>query len=112
MNSIIKEVDDFVRDAIETMNVRPTKLQDILVFNQNFVEINMKKREMQEQTKNAENLNRLIRSMTGNGINLSGLESRWQNFDSIINSFSDMMEEQRELIKKELNNRVNEMSLT
>ena len=70
----------------------------------------MKKREMQEQTKNAENLNRLIRSMTGNGINLSGLESRWQNFDSIINSFSDLMEEQRELIKKELNNRVNEIN--
>jgi dynein heavy chain 2 len=107
---MVKEIDDFVREAIERMNVRPTKLQDILVFNQNFIEINMKKREMQEQTKKAENLNRLIRSITGQGVNLSGLESRWQNFDSIINSFSDMMQEQREMIKKELNNKVSDIN--
>ena len=54
-------------------------------------------------------MNRLLIELSGQSMNLSGLNNRWQNFDNEMNKFSDTLEEQKKNIKKEQDAKLGEL---
>ena len=94
-------VDDFVKDSMEKMSKKATNLQEVLAFKKNFIELSKKRFDFKKKSAECENMNDLLLELTGQRMNLGGLHKRWTNFDNMMNSFSDTLEEQKKNIKEE-----------
>ena len=105
----MKYIDEFVKDSMEKMSQKASSLQEILVFKKNFAELTKKKFEYKKQCTECYKMNKMLIQLTGQNINLSSLETRWNNFDAMLNSFSDMLEEQKQSIKVEQNKKIKEL---
>jgi dynein heavy chain 2 len=51
-------------------------------------------------------MNHLLIQLTGQSVNLSNLNNRWNNFDVMLGGFSDMLEEQKQQLKIEQNKKI------
>jgi len=102
LNFNVKQIDEFVKEAFTTMNKKAKTMQEVLEFKQDFTTISRKKVKYLKLCEQTEEMNKLVYKLTGGSLNLSSLSSRWQNFDNMIGSYSNMLEEQKEEIKKEM----------
>ena len=105
----MKGIDLFVKDSMEKMTHKATSPQEIMEFKTNFGELTKKKFEYQKQCKECEKMNKLLILLTGQSLNLSSLEKRWNNFDVMLNGFSDMLKEQKKIIKVEQNKKIKQL---
>ena len=102
-------VDDFVKDSMEKMFKKANNFQEVLDRKKNFIELSKKRFEYKKKCKECEDMNKLLIELSGQSMNLSGLNNRWQNFDNEMNKFSDTLEEQKQNIKKEQDAKLNEL---
>jgi dynein heavy chain 2, cytosolic len=108
----INQIDEFIKYGMNLMSEKPQTMQEILVFKSNYLELTRKKFEFKKICDECENMNKLLVMMSGQSLNtVTSLESRWYNFDSMMGSFSEMIEEQKQSIKKELNNKMGNFNL-
>ena len=106
INSSVKQIDDFIKQAFTYMTKKPSSLQEILEFKQSFVNITRNKAKFMKQCDEVDEMNKLVFQATGISIDLSGLSSRWNNFDTMIGNYNNMLEEQKQEIKKEMHNKM------
>ena len=102
-------VDDFVKDSMEKMFKKASNFQEVLDRKKNFIELSKKRFEFKKKCKECEDMNRLLIELSGQSMNLSGLNNRWQNFDNEMNKFSDTLEEQKKNIKNEQDAKLKEL---
>ena len=102
-------VDDFVKDSMEKMFKKANNFQEVLDRKKNFIELSKKRFEYKKKCKECEDMNKLLIELSGQSMNLSGLNNRWQNFDNEMNKFSDTLEEQKQNIKKEQDAKLSEL---
>ena len=103
-------VDDFIKDSMEKMFKKANNFQEVLERKKNFIELSKKRFEFKKKCKECEDMNYLLIELSGQSMNLSGLNNRWQNFDNEMNKFSDTLEEQKQNIKKEQDTKLNELT--
>ena len=104
----LEKLDDFLKLANERLNSRPQTLDEISVAKKDANEVSQKKQEMLELYKNTLDKNKLLRQTAGHGVVLSNLQQRWQNFEVNIDAFGEMIEEQKKVVRQELNKRLQE----
>ena len=102
----INSVDEFVKQGMERMNQKSQSMSEIIIFKQNYIELTRKKFDYKKQCEEIEEMNRLMTLISGQSLNLQAMESRWLNFDAMMNSYSHMIEEQKENIKRELEKKI------
>lgn len=108
----INQIDEFIKYGMNLMSEKPQTMQEILIFKSNYLELTRKKFEFKRLCDECENMNKLLVLMSGQSLNIvTSLESRWCNFDSMMGNFSEMIEEQKQSIKKDLNSKMNNFNL-
>ena len=95
---------------MEKMFKKANNFQEVLERKKNFIELSKKRFEYKKKCKECEDMNYLLIELSGQSMNLSGLNNRWQNFDNEMNKFSDTLEEQKQNIKKEQDTKLTELT--
>lgn len=102
LNFNVKQIDEFVKDAFTNMNKKASSMQEVLEFKQNFGNISRKKIKYLELCQQTDEMNKLVFKLTGGSLNLTTLSSKWKDFETMIGSYSSMLEEQKDEIKNEM----------
>ncbi|XP_073518216.1 cytoplasmic dynein 2 heavy chain 1 isoform X2 [Phyllobates terribilis] len=104
----LHEIDTFVSDGMEVLSCRPQSVEEIGEANMKHGELKLKKPEILPLFKEAEDKNRLLRSVAGGGLDTIGnLRAKWDKFELMMESHQLMVKEQIELMKENVKTRVN-----
>ncbi|RXM28913.1 Cytoplasmic dynein 2 heavy chain 1 [Acipenser ruthenus] len=103
----IQDIDTFVTEAMETLSTRPQTVDEIGEANAKHGELQTKKPEILPLFQEAEDKNRLLRSVAGGGLEaISALRARWDKFELMMESHQLMIKEQVELMKSNVESRI------
>ncbi|XP_073414467.1 cytoplasmic dynein 2 heavy chain 1 isoform X2 [Dendrobates tinctorius] len=104
----LHEIDTFVSDGMEVLSSRPQSVGEIGEANMKHGELKLKKPEILPLFKEAEDENRLLRSVAGGGLDTIGnLRAKWDKFELMMESHQLMVKEQIEIMKENVKTRVN-----
>ncbi|KAL3666923.1 hypothetical protein V7S43_007870 [Phytophthora oleae] len=114
----IRIVEDFVEASMESLNKRPHSIDEISTAQLEWKDIDARKGDVQAQFQKAEKKKTLLLAVLGGGSSagmsgasldttevetrLSQLPTSWENFEIALEAFNDMIEEQRESLKGEI----------
>ncbi|KAG6966238.1 hypothetical protein JG687_00004962 [Phytophthora cactorum] len=114
----IRIVEDFVDASMESLNKRPHSIDEISAAQLEWKDIDARRNDVQAQFQKAEKKKTLLLAVLGGGSSagmsgasldtsevetrLSQLPTRWENFEIALEAFNDMIEEQRESLKGEI----------
>lgn len=123
----IRIVEDFVDASMESLNKRPHSIDEISAAQLEWKDIDARKTDVQTQYQKAEKKKALLLAVLGGGSSagmsgasldtsevetrLSQLPTRWENFEIALEAFNDMIEEQRESLKGEIETHVVECNV-
>ncbi|XP_043547742.1 cytoplasmic dynein 2 heavy chain 1 isoform X2 [Chiloscyllium plagiosum] len=103
----IHEIDSFVSDAMEILSTRPETVEEIGEANSKHTEIASKKPHVLPLFQDAEDKNKLLRSVAGGGLEtLSSLRAKWDKFQLMMESHQLMVKEQVEIMKSNVESRI------
>uniref|UniRef100_A0A8B9KYF0 Cytoplasmic dynein 2 heavy chain 1 n=1 Tax=Astyanax mexicanus TaxID=7994 RepID=A0A8B9KYF0_ASTMX len=103
----IQAIDSFVTGAMETLSTRPESIDEIGDANAKHSQLQAKKPEVVPQFQQAEEKNRLLRSVAGGGVDsISSLRAKWDKFELMMESHQLMIKEQVEVMKESVLTRV------
>ncbi|KAI4889837.1 hypothetical protein NFI96_027314, partial [Prochilodus magdalenae] len=103
----IQAIDSFVTGAMETLSTRPESIDEIGDANAKHSQLQAKKPEVVPQFQQAEEKNRLLRSVAGGGLDsISSLKAKWDKFELMMESHQLMIKEQVEVMKGSVVSRV------
>ncbi|XP_068122972.1 cytoplasmic dynein 2 heavy chain 1 isoform X2 [Hyperolius riggenbachi] len=103
----LHEIDSFVTDGLETLSSRPQTVEEIGEANKKHGELRLGKPEILPLFKEAEDKNRLLRSVAGGGLDtISNLRAKWDKFELVMESHQLMVKEQIEIMKGNVKTRV------
>ncbi|XP_075448514.1 cytoplasmic dynein 2 heavy chain 1 isoform X2 [Ascaphus truei] len=101
------EIDTFVTDGMEMLSSRPQSVEEIGQANMKHEKLKLRKPEILPLFKEAEDKNRLLRSVAGGGLDtISNLRAKWDKFELMMASHQLMVKEQIEIMKENLNSKV------
>ncbi|XP_075054902.1 cytoplasmic dynein 2 heavy chain 1 [Mixophyes fleayi] len=104
----LHEIDSFVTDGMEVLSSRPQSVEEIGQANMKHGELKVRKPEVLPLFKEAEDKNRLLRSVAGGGLDtISNLRAKWDKFELMMESHQLMVKEQIEIMKQNVKSRVN-----
>uniref|UniRef100_H3AMW9 Uncharacterized protein n=1 Tax=Latimeria chalumnae TaxID=7897 RepID=H3AMW9_LATCH len=103
----IQEFDSFVNNAVEALSSRPQTVKEIGEANLKHEELQTKKPEVLPLIQEAEDKNRLLRSVAGGGVESVGnLRAKWDKFELMMESHQLMVKEQVEVMKANVESHV------
>ncbi|XP_035389840.1 cytoplasmic dynein 2 heavy chain 1 isoform X3 [Electrophorus electricus] len=103
----IQAIDSFVTSALEMLSIRPESIEEIGDANARHSQLQAKKPEVLPQFQQAEEKNRLLRSVAGGGVDsISSLRAKWDKFELIMESHQLMIKEQVGVMKGSVASRV------
>uniref|UniRef100_A0AAR2JK60 Cytoplasmic dynein 2 heavy chain 1 n=1 Tax=Pygocentrus nattereri TaxID=42514 RepID=A0AAR2JK60_PYGNA len=107
IQSHTQAIDSFVTSAMETLSTRPESIDEIGEANGKHSQLQAKKPEVVPQFQQAEEKNRLLRSVAGGGLDsISSLRAKWDKFELMMESHQLMIKEQVEVMKGSVASRV------
>ena len=105
----VRNIDEFAKDAMENMSKKATTIEEVLEFKKKFAEQTKKKFEYEKLCVECEEMNNLLLQLTGQSMNLSVLNNRWDNYEKMLSDFSGMLEEQKNEIKVNQNKKIKQL---
>ncbi|CAH2225380.1 cytoplasmic dynein 2 heavy chain 1 [Pelobates cultripes] len=103
----LHEIDTFVTEGMETLSSRPQSVEEIGEANNKHGELKIRKPEILPLFKEAEEKNRLLRSVAGGGLDtISNLRAKWDKFELMMESHQLIIREQIEIMKDNVKSRV------
>ncbi|RLN86865.1 hypothetical protein BBJ28_00018703, partial [Nothophytophthora sp. Chile5] len=119
--SHVRIVEDFVDAAMESLNKRPHSIDEIGVAQLEWKAIDARKSDTHTHFQKAEKKKTLLLAELGGGSNnldtselearLAQLPTRWENLEIALEAFNDMIDEQRESLKSEIEAQVVECNV-
>uniref|UniRef100_A0A452I6Q6 Uncharacterized protein n=1 Tax=Gopherus agassizii TaxID=38772 RepID=A0A452I6Q6_9SAUR len=104
----LHDISSFLTDAMEALIVRPQTVDEIGEDNLKYGNLQEKKAEIFLQLQEAENKNKLFRTVAGGGLDtISNLRAMWDKFELMMESHQLMIKEQIEVMKGNVMSRVN-----
>ncbi|KAM4699205.1 cytoplasmic dynein 2 heavy chain 1 [Discoglossus pictus] len=103
----LHEIDTFVTEGMEMLSSRPQSVEEIGDANMKHERLKLRKPEVLPLFKEAEDKNRLLRSVAGGGLDtISNLRAKWDKFELMMESHQLMVKEQIEIMKENVKSRV------
>ncbi|KAM6946318.1 LOW QUALITY PROTEIN: cytoplasmic dynein 2 heavy chain 1 [Aplochiton taeniatus] len=95
-----QSIEAFVSEAVEALSARPESVEEIGQADATHGSIRARQPEILPQFQSAEEKNRLLRSVSGGGLDsLSSLRARWDKLELIMESHQLMIKEQVEVMR-------------
>ncbi|KAG2456324.1 DYHC2 protein, partial [Polypterus senegalus] len=103
----MQDIDTFVTQAMEELSSRPQTVDEIGLANSKHAELQVKKPEILPLFQEAEDKNRLLRSVAGGGLEtISTLKAKWDKLELMMESHQLMIKEQIEVMKANVESRI------
>ncbi|EMP37963.1 Cytoplasmic dynein 2 heavy chain 1 [Chelonia mydas] len=103
----LHDISSFLTDATEALIVRPQTVDEIGEDNLKYGNLQEKKAEIFLQFQEAEDKNKLLRTVAGGGLDtISNLRAMWDKFELMMESHQLMIKEQIEVMKGNVMSRV------
>ncbi|XP_041438616.1 cytoplasmic dynein 2 heavy chain 1 isoform X2 [Xenopus laevis] len=103
----LHEIDLFVTEGMEMLSSRPQTVEEIGEANMKHAQLKLRNPEILPLFKEAEEKNRLLRSVAGGGLDTIGnLRAKWDKFELMMESHQLMVKEQIEVMKEKVKSRV------
>ena len=99
-------LDQFLEKAMAKLTAKPQTVAEINEARTAALEINTQKEEMKKGYTECEERNKILRQVGGQNVNITEMESRWHNLEITLNAFSATIEEQKNLVKAEIDTRI------
>jgi dynein heavy chain 2 len=103
-NSIVRDanmIDSFVDQSLDTLNDRPQTLDEISESYKKHEELNSKRKDILPLYQRLESKNKLLRSVAGGGHEqLVQLQSKIDQFESMMNSHIQLINDQKDVLKQ------------
>ena len=109
LKNTVKNIDEFAKDAMENMKKKANTIEEVLEFKKKFAEQAKKKFEYEKKCEECGYMNKLLLQLTGQSMNLSVLNNRWDNYNSMLKDFSKELEEQKKEIKNKQNKKIKQL---
>lgn len=116
--SHLNSMDTFLDDSMEKLNSRPHSIDEIGIAKKNWKEIDAQRPNIQAEYKKCAKKRTLLVSVAGANIDttevatrLADMPSRWENFEIALEAFNEMIEEQRESLKGEIESQIVECNI-
>ncbi|CAF4509108.1 unnamed protein product, partial [Rotaria sp. Silwood2] len=107
--SIVRDantIDTFVDQGLETLNDRPQTLDEISESYKKHEDLNSKRKDILPLYQRLESKNKLLRSVAGSGHEqLIQLQLKIEKFESMMNSHIELINEQKDILKKNIQSR-------
>ncbi|CAF3391936.1 unnamed protein product [Rotaria sp. Silwood1] len=107
--SIVRDantIDTFVDQGLETLNDRPKTLDEISESYKKHEDLNLKRKDILPLYQRLESKNKLLRSVAGIGHEqLIQLQLKLDKFESMMNSHIELINEQKDVLKKNIQSR-------
>ncbi|XP_038236236.1 cytoplasmic dynein 2 heavy chain 1 isoform X1 [Dermochelys coriacea] len=104
----LHDISSFLTDATEALIVRPQTVDEIGEDNLKYGSLQKKKTEIFVQFQEAEDKNKLLRTVAGGGLDtISNLRAMWDKFELMMESHQLMIKEQIEVMKGNVMSSVN-----
>ncbi|XP_077466766.1 cytoplasmic dynein 2 heavy chain 1 isoform X1 [Stigmatopora argus] len=101
-------IDSFVSESLETLSTRPENIEAISAASGKHNQIVAQKPEILPQFKSAEEKNRLLRVVSGAGLDsLSSLRAKWDKLELVMESHQLMIKDQVEVMRSHTTDRIN-----
>ena len=99
-------LDQFLEKSMSKLGTKPQTVSEVNNARTAVLEINQQKRQYMKSYEECQEKNKLLRQVGGQNVNISDLESRWHNLGIALNAYSSTIEQQKEMIKVEIGNRI------
>ncbi|XP_037123246.1 cytoplasmic dynein 2 heavy chain 1 isoform X1 [Syngnathus acus] len=101
-------IDSFVSESLETLSTRPENIEAVSAASGKYTKIVAHKPEILPQFKSAEEKNRLLRAVSGAGLDsLSSLRAKWDKLELVMESHQLMIKDQVEVMRSHTTDRIN-----
>lgn len=95
INKQIQQTNQFLNDAINSLNSRPQSIEEIAEANSKHHEFGKQRNEFKPNFDRVEAKNKLLRSVAGTGVEtLSNTSQQWDKFELMLESHQLMIKEQ------------------
>ncbi|EDO38992.1 predicted protein [Nematostella vectensis] len=103
----VQTIDTFLTSGMEALSTRPQTVEEIGEANLKHTELTSQKPQIQPLFEKAESKNKLLRNVAGGGVEQIGqLQARWDKFELMLESHELMVKEQVEVMKSNVESRV------
>lgn len=102
----MEEIDKFIDEGMKKLNSRPQSVEEIGQAKAEAVEIASKKSSFVNLYNQCEERNKILIQISGEGVQISDMQNRWENFDVALSAFSSMIDEQKNVLKQETDKRI------
>eukprot|EP01022_Parablepharisma_sp_SALTPOND_P023029 TRINITY_DN475_c0_g1_i1.p1 TRINITY_DN475_c0_g1~~TRINITY_DN475_c0_g1_i1.p1 ORF type:complete len:3195 (-),score=434.63 TRINITY_DN475_c0_g1_i1:26360-35944(-) len=101
-----ENLDQFLEKAMGKLTAKPQTVAEINEAKTAALEINTQKGEFMKSYTECQERNKLLRQVGGQNVNISDLESRWHNLEITLNAYAATIEQQKNIVKAEIDNRI------
>ena len=101
---------EFLKNAQTKLNQRPQTVEEITQAQKEILEVVSQKEKMQSTFDAIQEKSKNLRQIVGTAPNLAGLNDKWEGFLANVESFKEIIEQQRETVKKDIQKRIEETS--
>ena len=115
LSAQIRVVEEFADEAMDRLNTRPKSIEEIGEARVKWKELGERKRGVRQELKRCEDKMKLLVAVAGNRMQIEDIQmrlnclpSRWENIEIAMEAFNDMIEEQRERLKDQIDGLVME----
>ncbi|KAL6598153.1 dynein heavy chain and region D6 of dynein motor-domain-containing protein [Neocallimastix sp. 'constans'] len=99
------QIESFVSKGMELLSKRPQTYEEIGEANKYHDDLLKEKKLIQSQMEKVEAKNKLLNSVSGNGIDLSILKAKWDKLELILQSHEVMVKEQVDILRDNIDGR-------
>jgi len=99
------QIENFVNKGMNLLSKRPQTYEEIGEANKCHDELIAQRAEIQNQMESVETKNKLLKFVSGNGIDLSGLKAKWDKLEMILQSHELMIKEQVDILRNNIEGR-------
>ncbi|KAI9144619.1 dynein heavy chain and region D6 of dynein motor-domain-containing protein [Paraphysoderma sedebokerense] len=108
----IETIENCITNGMETLSRRPQTLAEIGESNSKHAKLLESKSSMKYHFDNAESKNKLLRNVSGSGIEISNTQSRWDKFELMLESHQLMVKEQFDQLRNAIDSRIDNFQNT
>jgi dynein heavy chain 2 len=105
-NVHLKEIDQFTNMALEILMKRPQTMAEIGHANSVHAELTKNRVAIQSHFDQAEQKNKLLRSVSGSGVDTSHARAKWSKLELMLESHEMMIKEQVDLLRGAIDSRI------
>lgn len=99
-------INKYLTDSLETLNTRPESIEEISESKKIMDEIRDDQNSYKDIYNRIKEKNKVLRAIAGAGFNLSQIDSRWDNLLVSVDGFNQLINEQKEHIKSQIQNKI------